>query len=78
MTKEPILDEVPRAPHEEQLDVLQRLVDMVAPPLTADQEQGIADALDEAEAGGLVDGPEAFERVRASIRSKRASRPSPL
>jgi hypothetical protein len=59
-----ILDEVRRLPTEERMDVLQGLVDLVAPPLSAEHEQGLIDALDEADRGEVVDGTEAFAKQR--------------
>jgi hypothetical protein len=70
MNKEQIFEEMRRLPREEQMDVLQRLVDIVAPPLTVAEERGLAEALDEAERGEIVDGPEAFEQLRAGVRGK--------
>ena len=68
MTKEQICDEVQRLPHDEQMAVLQRLVEIVAPPLTAAEEQGLEDALDEADRGDVIDGPEVFAKLRAHLR----------
>jgi hypothetical protein len=70
MTKEQIFDEVRRLPREEQVDVLQRLVEMVAPALTAAEERGLAEALDEADRGDVVDGAETFKKLRAHVRAK--------
>jgi hypothetical protein len=65
-----ILDEVRQLPTEERLDVLQGVVDLVAPPLSPEQEQGLADALDEADRGQMVDGAEAFANLRQRLRDK--------
>ena len=65
-----ILDEVRRLPTEERMDVLQGVVDLVAPPLSPEQEQGLIDALDEADLGEVVDGTEAFAKQRQHLRDK--------
>jgi hypothetical protein len=41
-----ILDEVRRLPAEERMDVLQGLVDLVAPMLTPEQEEGLSTRAD--------------------------------
>ena len=38
------------------MDVLQGVVDLVAPTLSSEQEKGLVDAIDEADRGDLVDG----------------------
>jgi len=63
-----ILDEVRRLPTEERMDVLQGVVDLVAPALSAGQEEGLADAVDEADRGDLVDGAAAFAKLRGRAR----------
>ena len=63
-----ILDEVRRLPTAEQLDVLQGVVGLVAPPLSPEQEKGLADALDEVDTGNLVDGAAAFAKLRGRVR----------
>jgi hypothetical protein len=63
-----ILDEVRSLPTEERMDVLHGLVDLVAPPLSAEQEQGLTDALDEADRGELADGATALGNARRRIR----------
>jgi hypothetical protein len=63
-----ILDEVRRLPTEERMDVLQGVVDLVAPALSAEQEKGLADAVDEADKGDLVDGAAAFAKLRGRVR----------
>jgi hypothetical protein len=65
-----ILDEVRRLPTEQRMDVLQGLVDLVAPPLSAEQEQGVIDALDEADRGEVVDATLAFAKQRQGLRDK--------
>lgn len=50
------------------MDVLQGVVDLVAPPLSPEQEKGLNDAIDEADAGNLVDGPTAFAKLRGRAR----------
>jgi len=63
-----ILDEVRRLPSKERMDVLQGVVDLVAPPLSPEQERGLSDAIDEADAGNLVDGPATFAKLRGRVR----------
>jgi hypothetical protein len=70
MTKEQVLDEVRRLGRDDQMEVLERLVDMVARPLTQEEERGIVEALDEADRGELVDGPAAFEAIRRGTRGR--------
>ena len=55
-----ILDEVRRLPTEERMDVLQGVVDLGAPALSPEQEEGLVDAIDEADKGALMDGAAAF------------------
>jgi hypothetical protein len=70
MTKEQVLDEVRRLGRDEQVEVLERLAEMVASPLTEDEERGIAEALDEADRGDLVDGAAAFNAIRGRSTGK--------
>jgi hypothetical protein len=63
-----ILDEVRQLPAEERMDVLEGVVDLVAPTLSPEQEQGLADAIDEADKGNLVDGTAAFAKLRGRVR----------
>jgi hypothetical protein len=63
-----ILDEVRRLPTEERMDVLQGVVDLVAPALSAEQEKGLVDAIDEADRGDLVDGAATFAKLRGRVR----------
>jgi hypothetical protein len=65
---EQILDEVRRLPVQDRMDVLQGVVDLVAPPLTPEQEQGLSDAIDEADRGELVDGATAIAEQRRRLR----------
>jgi hypothetical protein len=65
---ERILDEVRGLPPKERMDVLQSVVDLVAPPLSPEQEKGLSDAITEADAGNLVDGPAAFAKLRGRAR----------
>lgn len=65
---EQILDEVRRLPVQERMDVLQGVVDLVAPPLTPEQEKGLSDAIDEADRGELVDGAAALAEQRRRLR----------
>jgi hypothetical protein len=37
------------------------------PPVSAEQEQGLVEALDEADRGELVDGPEAIAKQRRRV-----------
>jgi hypothetical protein len=66
--KEQIIDEVRRLPASDRMEVIQGLVELVAPPLSAEQEQGLADAMDEADRGELVDGADAFAQQRRRVR----------
>jgi hypothetical protein len=66
--KEQIIDEVRRLPAPDRMEIVQGLLDLVAPPLSAEQEQGLAEAIDEADRGELVDGSEAFAQQRRRIR----------
>jgi hypothetical protein len=50
------------------MDVLQGVVDLVAPALSSEQEKGLADAIDEADKGDLVDGAAAFAKRRMDHR----------
>jgi hypothetical protein len=63
-----ILDEVRRLPTGERMDVLQGVVDLVAPTLPPEQEKGLVEAIDEADRGGLVDGLAAFAKLRGRVR----------
>jgi hypothetical protein len=63
-----ILDEVRRLPTEERMDVLQGVVDLIAPVLSPEQEQGLVEAIDEADRGALVDGAVAFAKLRGRAR----------
>jgi hypothetical protein len=68
---ERILDEVRQLPADERLDVLQGVVDLVAPGLTPEQERGVIDAIDEADRGDLIDGPTALASLRGRARGAR-------
>ena len=50
------------------MDVLQGVVDPVAPTLSPEQEKGLVDAIDEADSGDLVDGLAAFAKLRGRLR----------
>jgi len=63
-----ILDEVRRLPTEERMDVLQGIVDLVAPTLSPEQKMGLVDAIDEADRGDLADGVAAFAKLRGRVR----------
>ena len=65
---ERIVDVVRQLPAEERMDVLEGVVDLVAPTLSPEQEQGLADAIDEADKGNLVDGAAAFAKLRGRVR----------
>ena len=67
MRKDEILDEVRRLPAEERMDVLEGILEIVVPTLPAEEERGIAEAIDEAERGELVDGAAALERQRRRL-----------
>lgn len=66
--KEQIIDEVSRLPAPDRMEVIQGLVELVAPPLSAEQEQELADAIDEADRGELLDGSDAFAQQRRRVR----------
>ena len=63
-----ILDEVRSLPTEERMDVLHGLVDLVAAPLSGEQDKGLSDAIDEADRGELADGATALGNARRRIR----------
>jgi len=65
-----ILDEVRRLPTEERMDVLQGVVDLVAPTLSPEQEKGLVDAIAEADKGDLVDGVATFAKLRGRVRDE--------
>jgi hypothetical protein len=67
MRKDQILDEVRRLPAQERMDVLEGVLELVVPPASAEQEQGLVEALDEADRGELVDGPEAIAKRRRRV-----------
>ena len=50
------------------MDVLQGVVDLVAPTLSPEQVKGLVDAVDEADRGDLVDGVAAFAKLRGRVR----------
>jgi hypothetical protein len=66
-----ILDKVRRLPTEERMDVLQGIVDLVAPTLSLEQEKGLVEAIVEADRGDLVDGVAAFTKLRGRVRDAR-------
>lgn len=66
--KEQIIDEVRRLPAPDRMEIVQDLLELVAPPLSAEQEQGLAEAIDEADRGELVDGSETFAQQRRRVR----------
>jgi hypothetical protein len=66
-----ILEEVRQLSTEERMDVLRGVVGLVEPSLSAEQESGIAEALDEADGGEMVDGPAALEAARRRARGGR-------
>jgi hypothetical protein len=63
-----ILEEVRRLPAEERMEVLRGVVELVAPPLSPEEEKGLAGAIDEADRGDLVDGAAALAMLRARAR----------
>jgi hypothetical protein len=63
-----ILEEVRQLPAEERMDVLRGVVGLVEPALSAEQENGIAEAMDEADRGGTVDGSAALAAARRRAR----------
>jgi hypothetical protein len=65
---EQILDEVRRLPKDERMDILQGVVELVAPALTPEQEKGLIDAVGEADRGDLVDGAAALAKQRGRAR----------
>jgi hypothetical protein len=50
------------------MDVLQGVVDLVAPTLSSEQEKGLVDAIDEADRGDLVDGVATFAKLPGRVR----------
>ena len=64
MTKDQVLHEVRRLRRDEQVEVLECLAEMVATPLTEEEERGLVEAIDEADRGDLVDGPAVFNAIR--------------
>lgn len=63
-----ILEEVRQLPAEERMDVLRGVVGLVAPSLSAEEEDGIAEALAEADRGEMVDGAAALAAARKRAR----------
>jgi hypothetical protein len=57
------------------MDVLEGVLELVVPPLSAEQaaeqEQGLGEAIDEADRGDLVDGSEAIAKQRRRVRGAR-------
>ena len=49
-------------------DVLEGVAHAVAPPLSPDQERGLADPIDEADRNELVDGATVFANLRTLLR----------
>jgi hypothetical protein len=68
MHKDQILEEVRRLPAQERMDVLEGVLELVVPSLSAEQEQGLVEAIDEADRGELVDGSEAIAGQRRRVR----------
>jgi hypothetical protein len=68
MMWEQIIDEVERLPAPDRMEIVQRLIDLIAPSAPAGQEQELAEAIDEADEGELVDGPDAFAPQRRCLR----------
>ena len=64
MVKAEILEEVRRLPQQEQIDVLQGIVQMVAPTLSAEEDEGLGTAIDDADAADLEVGPTAMAKLR--------------
>ena len=52
------------------MDVLQGIVDLVAPTLSPEQKMGLVDAIDEADRGDLADGVAAFAKLRGRVRDE--------
>jgi len=69
--RDQILEEVRRLSAPERMDVLEGVLELVVPSLSAQQEQGLIEALDEADRGELVDGPEAIAKQRRRIHGAR-------
>jgi hypothetical protein len=66
--KDQILDEVRRLPAQERMEILEGVLELVVPPLSAEQEQGLVESIDEADRGELVDGSEAIAKQRQRVR----------
>jgi hypothetical protein len=62
--KEQIIDEIRRLPASDRVEIVEGLLDLVAPSLSAEQERGLGEGIDEADRGELVDGAEAFAKQR--------------
>jgi hypothetical protein len=67
MRKDQIIDEVRRLPAQDRMDVLQGVLELVALPLSTEEEKGLAEAMDEADRGELVDGAEAIAKQRRRV-----------
>jgi hypothetical protein len=65
VTKDQILSELRRLRRNEQVEVLERLAEVVAAPLSQEEERGLVEAIDETEQGELVDGPAVFDAIHA-------------
>jgi hypothetical protein len=65
-----ILEEVRQLPADERMDVLRGVVGLVEPTLSAEQENGIAEAMDEADRGETVEGPAALAAARRRARGR--------
>ena len=57
-------------PAQERKDALEAVLDPAVPRLPAEQERGLMEALDEADRGELVDGPEAIAKQRRRIAAR--------
>ena len=50
------------------MEIVQGILELVAPPLSAEQDQRLGEAIDEADRGELVDGSGAFTQQRRRVR----------
>jgi hypothetical protein len=73
--KEQILDEVRSLPASERMEILEGVLELVMPSLSPEQEQGLLDAIGQADRGDLelelIDGPEAIAKQRRRLYATR-------
>ena len=77
--EEQILDEVRSLPASERMEILEGVLELVVPSLSPEQEQGLLDAIAQADRGDLellellelLDGPEAIAKQRRRLHATR-------